>query len=60
MAMVSNLGKAQVCNRAMQSFTLENMSVDKIIFCGTAWIGFLGRRDNKTLDLKKRSRSEKS
>lgn len=48
MAMVSNLGKAQVCNRAMQSFTLENMSVDKIIFCGTAWIGFLGRRDNKT------------
>ncbi len=44
LAMVSNLGKTQVYNRHMQSFTLENMLVDKIIFCSTAWVGFLGHR----------------
>ena len=43
--MVSNLGKTQVYNRQMQSFSLENMSVDKIIFCGADWVGFLGYRN---------------
>ena len=42
MAMVSNLGKAQICSRKMESFTLENMHVEQIIFCGADWIGFLG------------------
>lgn len=42
MAMVSNLGKAQICSRKMESFTLENMYVEQIIFCGADWIGFLG------------------
>jgi len=44
MAMVSNLGKAQVCSRKMESFTLENMNVEQIIFCGSDWVGFLGYR----------------
>lgn len=42
MAAISNAGKAQLCNRTMESFTLENMVVCKIIFGGEDWIGFLG------------------
>lgn len=44
LAMVSNLGKVQVCNRELESYTLENMAVEKIFFCGADWIGFLGLR----------------
>ena len=46
--MVSNLGKVQVCNRELESFTLENMTVEKIFFCGSDWIGFLGLRRKVT------------
>ena len=42
--MVSNLGKAQICNRKLESFTLEKMRVERVIFCGVAWIGFVGQR----------------
>ena len=48
MAMVSDKGKAQVCSRQMESFTLENMRVEQIFFCGADWIGFLGQRSSVT------------
>ena len=44
MAMVSEQGKARVCSRAMESFTLEQMIVEKVILAGADWIGFLGYR----------------
>lgn len=61
MAMVSNKGKAQVFSRKMESFTLENMHVDQIIFCGADWVGFLGHRNSKreTTDVTCKSKQEK-
>ena len=44
LAMVSTQGRAQVCNRNMELFTLEMMTVEKVILCGADWIGFLGER----------------
>lgn len=44
MAMVSAKGQAQICSRTMDSFTLENMIVERVIFAGVDWIGFLGQR----------------
>ena len=44
LVLVSNLGDVQVCNRELESFTLENMAVERIFFCGADWIGFLGQR----------------
>jgi len=44
MAMVSAKGQAQLCSRNMESFTLENMIVERVIFAGVDWIGFLGHR----------------
>lgn len=43
-ATVSNLGRAQVCSRAMDSFSLENMHVERLFLSGADWIGFLGYR----------------
>ena len=44
LAMVSDQGRAQICNRSLESFTLENMKVERIVFCGAEWIGFIGTR----------------
>ena len=44
LAMVSTKGRAQICNRSLESFTLENMKVERIVFCGNDWIGFIGTR----------------
>lgn len=44
LAMVSDQGRAQICNRSLESFTLENMMVERIVFCGADWIGFIGTR----------------
>lgn len=43
MAMVNNSGSTQICSRNRDTFTLENMCVEKIFFCGNEWIGFIGK-----------------
>ena len=40
--MVSDQGKAKLCNREMRSVTLDNMIVSKVVFGGGQWIGLLG------------------
>ena len=44
LALVSDKGRAQVCSRNLESFTLENMLVERVVLCGADWIGFLGHR----------------
>ena len=46
MAMLSNKGKAQLCNHEMKTFTVTNMFVEQIVFCGSDWVAFLGYRKN--------------
>lgn len=46
MAMLSQKGKAQLCSREMESFTLANMHVEQVVFCGADWVAFLGMRQS--------------
>lgn len=34
----------------MESFTLENMIVDRVVLCGADWIAFLGHRNVKSAE----------
>ena len=42
---VNTEGKAQLCLSNLESFTLSNMFVQKVIFGGDSWIAFLGYKN---------------